>query len=89
MPAPRKYNPETMARAARMYQDRLAERGESKLAARRAVGQLLDVNQATLRNWVDREEVDNGVRPGTSTDDPGELARLRKETLSCSAPTKS
>jgi hypothetical protein len=38
VPAPRKFDAETMARAVRMYQDRLTERGESKLQARRAVG---------------------------------------------------
>ena len=79
MPAPRKYDPETMARAVRMYHDRLAERGESKLTARRAVGELLGISPATLRNWVEREEIDTGVRAGTSTDDAAELARLRKE----------
>jgi len=36
-----------------MYRDRLAEPGESKLSARRHVGSLLDLNQATLRNWVE------------------------------------
>ena len=79
MSAPRKYDAETMARAVRMYQDRLAERGESKLQARRAVGALLGINPATLRNWVDREEIDSGVRAGTTTEDGAELARLRRE----------
>ena len=79
MPAPRKYDAETMARAVRMYQDRLAEQGESKLQARRAVGALLGINPATLRNWVEREEIDTGARPGTTSDDAAELARLRRE----------
>ena len=79
MPAPRKYDPETMARAVRMYQDRIAEHGESKLTARTAVGELLGINPATLRNWVEREEIDTGVRPGTTSDGAAELARLRRE----------
>ena len=79
MPGPRKYDPETMDRAVRMYQDRLAEYGESKLTARKAVGELLGINPATLRNWVEREEIDTGVRAGTTSDDAAELARLRKE----------
>jgi transposase-like protein len=62
-----------------MYQDRLAERGESKLQARRAVGAVLGINPATLRNWVDREEIDTGSRAGTTTEDGAELARLRRE----------
>lgn len=53
MSAPRKYDQEFRDRAVRMYRDRLAEPGESKLGARRHVGSLLDVNQATLRNWIE------------------------------------
>ena len=38
MPAPRKYDEETRARAVRMYQERIPDLGESKLTARRAGG---------------------------------------------------
>ena len=63
--APRKYEQEFRDRAVRMYRDRLAEAGESKMGARRQVGELLDVNPATLRNWVeDAERADGGARPG-------------------------
>jgi transposase len=79
VPAPRKYDPETMDRAVRMYQDRLTEYGESRRAARRAVGELLGINPETLRNWVERAEIDSGVRPGVTSDEAAELARLRKE----------
>ena len=41
MPAPRKYDDETRARAVRMSQDRVESDGESKLAARKTVGELL------------------------------------------------
>jgi transposase-like protein len=54
-------------------------RGESKLTARRAAGALLGINPATLRNWVEREEIDTGARSGTTSNDAVELARLRKE----------
>jgi transposase-like protein len=63
MPAPRKFGEETRARAVRMYHDRLAEHGESKVEARRQVGALLDINQATIRNWVEAEERAAGSRP--------------------------
>jgi transposase len=58
-------------RAVRMYRDRLAEAGESKLGARRHVGALLDVNQATLRDWVEdaeRAEGSRGPSAARSTD---------------------
>ena len=56
MPAPRKFDEETRARAVRLYQDRLRDHGESKLTARKHVGALLDVNPATLRNWIEAEQ---------------------------------
>ena len=78
MPAPRKYDQETRARAVRMYFERIRDLGESKLTARRAVGAVLDINPATLRNWVEREEIDTGVRPGVTTEASEELKALRR-----------
>ena len=79
MAAPRKFDEETRARAVRMYQDRIRDLGESKLSARRAVGSVLDVNPATLRNWVEREEIDSGARPGITTEVSDEVKALRRE----------
>ena len=82
MSAPRKFDEETRARAVRLYQDRLRDHGESKLAARRHVGELLDNIPATLRNWIEADE--RRTRPtGTATTDSAdaaaELRRLRQE----------
>lgn len=78
MSAPRKFDLETRERAVRMYADRVRD-GESKLAARKRVGELLDVNPATLRNWV--ESAESAARPveasGLALAD--ENARLKKE----------
>ena len=79
MPATRKYDDQTRARAVRMFQDRLRDHGGSKLAARRHVGAMLDINQATLRNWVEREEIDTGARPGVTSEESAELKTLRRE----------
>jgi transposase len=46
-----------------MYRDLIRDLGESKLTARRQVGALLDITPATLRGWVEREEIDTGARP--------------------------
>jgi transposase len=62
-----------------MYQERLRDLGESKLTARRQVGAVLDINQATLRNWVEREEIDTGARPGVTTGASEEVKALRRE----------
>jgi transposase len=78
MAAPRKYDNETRARAVRMYLDRIGD-GGSKATARRHVGALLDINPATLRNWVEKQEVEAGTRPGPTQAESEELRRLRKE----------
>lgn len=79
MAAPRKYDTETRARAVRMYRDRVRDHGESKLQARQHVGGLLDINPATMRNWIEREEIDSGDRPGVTSAEAAEVKALRKE----------
>jgi transposase len=82
MSAPRKFDEETRVRAVRLYQDRLRDHGESKLAARKHVGQLLDINAATLRNWIEADErvtQPAGAASTGSADDAAELRRLRQE----------
>ena len=81
MAAPRKFDEETRARAVRLYADRLRDHGESKLTARKHVGALLDINPATLRNWIDAEQ--RAAAPaGSALDDSDtavEMRRLRAE----------
>ena len=82
MSAPRKFDEETRSRAVRLYTDRLRDHGESKLAARKHVGQLLDINAATLRNWIEAEE--RAAKPAGSAGDDSdgtaaEMRRLRQE----------
>ena len=85
MPAPRKFDDETRSRAVRLYQDRLREPGGSKLAARQHVGALLDINPATIRNWVEVNERPNRSSSASSSSGSGaedvqdELRRLRQE----------
>jgi len=79
--APRKYDQEFRDRAVRMYRDRLAEPGESKLGARRHVGSLLDVNQATLRNWVEERYSSDGTRAGSGRSNESEEIRALKKRV--------
>ena len=82
MSAPRKYEQEFRDRAVRMYRDRLAEAGESKLGARRRVGALLDLNPATLRNWVEDAERADGLRgPASSRSTDTEEVRALKRRV--------
>jgi transposase len=80
MPAPRKYDQETRDRAVRMYRDRRRDfPDESALQARRRVGELLDIQPATLRGWVERLEIDAGQRPGVPTVVEARIKELERE----------
>lgn len=52
MPRPSKYDAATRDRAVRMYYERLEQGGISKTGARQEIGELLDVKESTLRNWI-------------------------------------
>ena len=80
MAAPKKYDREFRERAVRMYRDRLAEGNDSKLGARRHVGSLLDLNPATLRNWVEDAERAEGTRlaSGSRAVESEEVRALKK-----------
>lgn len=78
MPAQKKYDRETQARAVRMYADRIAEGGVSQLGARKEVGELLGINEATLRNWI-RRDLGEGSTPAADQSVDAELIELRKE----------
>jgi transposase len=44
-----------------------------------SVGQKLGVNPETLRNWVEKAEIDSGQRPGVTSDDKKRISELEKE----------
>ncbi len=77
MPAPRKFDAETRARAVRLYLDRLHDHGESKLAARKHVGEPLDINPATLRNWIEAEERVGAPAGGSGSGESVDMAEVR------------
>jgi transposase len=81
MSAPRKNGQEFRDRAVRMYRDRLAEPGESKLSARRHVGSLLDLNQATLRNWVEDRYRNDSTSGGSSRAGEADEVRALKKRV--------
>jgi transposase-like protein len=81
MGAPKKYDVEFRERAVRMYRDRLAEKQDSKVGTRRHVGALLDLNPATLRNWIEDGERAEGLRAPSAAArvaDSGEVRALKK-----------
>ena len=62
----------------RMVEQTIAESGERWGVVSRITRQL-GIGEQTLRNWVERAEIDTGKRPGTSTEDKVRIAELEKE----------
>ena len=77
--ASRKQHPaELRERAVAMVFELRAESGSVRGTLAR-VGERLGINPETLRNWVEKAEVDSGQRPGTTTDDKKRIVDLEKE----------
>ena len=78
MAAPRKYPQEVRDRAVRMVTEARQD-PERRHGALVRVAEQLGINKETLRNWVKQADIDDGRRPGVSTDQADELAQLRRE----------
>ena len=78
MPALKKYPPELKERAVRLVVDARGGPGRDRGACTR-VGQQLGIPPDTLRGWVQRAEIDQGLRPGTTTDDAARIVELERE----------
>src|ERR1700728_5348964 len=77
--ASRKQHPaELRERAVGMVFELRAESGNPRGSIARA-GERLGLNPETLRNWVERAEIDGGQRPGTTNDDKKRIAELERE----------
>ncbi|WP_326655828.1 transposase [Streptomyces sp. NBC_00385] len=58
--------------------------------ALRAVAQKLGIGSAeTLRNWVKRDEIDSGKRPGTTTEGSPQIKAIKKEIAELKRRTTS
>ncbi len=69
---------ELRERAVKMVFDLREQDGNDRGTLRR-VGERLGVNPETLRNWVQKAEIDSGQRPGTTSDDRKRIAELERE----------
>ena len=77
-PSAKRYSAEMRERAVRMVEQSIAETGERWGVISRVARQL-GVGEQTLRNWVERAEIDAGTRPGVTTEDKERIAELEKE----------
>ena len=73
-----RYPAELRARAVRMVQETMKETGERHGVVTRVAVQL-GLGSETLRHWVKQAEIDDGLRPGITTEDQQRIAELEKE----------
>lgn len=75
----RRYPAELKQRAVRMYAE-IRPDHETDSAAMARVAELLGISTSeTVRKWVRQAEVDQGARPGTSSEESAEVKRLKRE----------
>jgi len=76
---PRQYPQELRERAVRMVLEHRADY-PTEWAAMKSIAAKLGIGTAeSLRTWVRQAEVDAGARPGVTTSESEEIARLKRE----------
>jgi transposase len=78
MAAPKKYGDELRERATRMAVE-LRKDPATRAGVIQRVGEQLGIHPESLRGWVKRAEVDEGSRPGTTSNDAERIAQLERE----------
>jgi transposase len=73
-----RYSPELRERAVRMVMDK-REDYPSEWSAFTAISKLFGMCPETLRSWVRRTQVDEGARPGLTSDERARLKQLERE----------
>ena len=78
MARPSRFSAEARARAVRLVSEALPAH-PNEWSAICSVAVKLGASSETVRKWVRQAEIDTGQRPGTTSEESGELKRLRRE----------
>jgi transposase len=76
---PSNYDPETRAKAVRLVLEHCDDY-PSEWAAITAVSKRLGMNAETLRNWIRKQQVDDGQRDGVTSAAAAEIRALKRRT---------
>jgi len=77
-PSQRGYPPEIRERAVRMVRQAFKESDRSHGVVTRVAGQL-GLGSETLRKWVKQAQIDEGERPGETSEEHRRIAELERE----------
>ncbi len=88
MAASRKYSVELQQRATRMVLEARKDPESSRDAIKRIKDQL-GIHPEALRNWVRQAEIDDGVRPGVTSEDTARIVELEREVRELRRGTRS
>jgi transposase-like protein len=77
-PTTRRYTPDEKAQAVRLVRQMRAERGVEHGCIERVANQL-GYGVESVRNWVRQADVDDGVKPGTTTAETERIKALEQE----------
>jgi transposase len=73
-----RYDSELKAKAVRLVRDHVGDY-DSEWAAMSAVSARLGMSTETLRKWVRQAEIDDGQRPGLTSEGPAEVRELKRK----------
>jgi transposase-like protein len=77
-PTTRRYSPEERAQAVRLVRQLRAETGQRHGAVKR-VAEQLGYGVESVRTWVRQADIDEGVTPGTTSQDAARIKALEQE----------
>jgi transposase len=78
-PSSRRYPPEVKERAVQLVLTTINQQNGERHGVVTRIARQLDIGPETLRTWVRQAEIDNGTRPGLTTDERARIAELEKE----------